>query len=166
MKEPTVYEEVTDSKALPFVGMTRREFIGVLISGAIAGLAAFVLYALLNKFVFGAVLCRAESTGDCSQAPAYSMIVAIIISTIAGVANLARLRIYRPLLVGLASAISLWGLQTLASGFAWYWAVLVFVALFTLAYAAFAWVARLRNFILALVVTVVLVVLARWALVA
>ena len=35
-----------------------------------------------------------------------------------------------------------------------------------LAYAAFAWVARLRNFILALVVTVVLVVLARWALVA
>ena len=31
---------------------------------------------------------------------------------------------------------------------------------------SFAWVARLRNFILALVVTVVLVVLARWALVA
>ena len=94
------------------------------------------------------------------------MIVAIIISTIAGVANLARLRIYRPLLIGLASAISLWGLQTVAGSFAWYWAVLVFVALFTLAYAAFAWVARLRNFILALVVTVVLVVLARWALVA
>ena len=52
MKEPTVHEEVTDNKALPFIGMTRRDFIGVLISGAIAGLAAFVLYALLNKFVY------------------------------------------------------------------------------------------------------------------
>ena len=166
MKEPTVHEEVIDNKTLPFVGMTRRDFIGVLISGAIAGLAAFVLYALLNKFVFGAVLCRAESTGDCSQAPAYSMIVAMIISTIAGVANLARLRIYRPLLIGLAAAISLWGLQAVAGGFAWYWAAVVFVALFALAYAVFAWVARLRNFILALVVTVVLVVLARWVLVA
>ncbi len=166
MKEPTVHEEVIDNKTLPFVGMTRRDFIGVLVSGAIAGLAAFVLYALLNKFVFSAVLCRAESTGDCSQAPAYSMIVAIIISTIAGVANLARLRIYRPLLIGLAAAISLWGLQVITGGLAWYWAALVFVALFALAYAVFAWLARLRNFILALVVTIVLVVLVRWVLVA
>ncbi len=166
MKEPTVHEEYTDTKASAYVGMTRRDFVGVLISGVIAGLAAFVLYYLLNKFVFGAVLCRAESTGDCSQAPAYSMIVAIIISTIAGVANLARLRVYRPLLAGLATAVALWGLQSLVTGVAWYWAGLVFVALFTLSYAAFAWVARLRNFILALVVTVVLVVLVRWVLVA
>ena len=98
--------------------------------------------------------------------PAYSMIVAIIISTIAGVANLARLRIYRPLLIGLAAAISLWGLQVITGGLAWYWAALVFVALFALAYAVFAWLARLRNFILALVVTIVLVVLVRWVLVA
>lgn len=166
MTEPTVHEEVTDNKTLPFVGMTRREFIGVLISGAVAGLAAFVLYALLNKFVFGAVLCRAESTGDCAQAPTYSMIVAIIISTIAGVAGLARLRVYRPLLIGLASAIALWGLHKIAAGYAWYVALPAFVALFALAYAAFAWVARLRNFILTLVVTVVLVVLVRWVLVA
>ena len=166
MKEPIVHEEVTDTKQLPYVGMTRRDFIGVLVSGIIAGLAAFVLYALLNKFVFGAVLCRTESTGDCSQAPTYSMIVAMIISTIAGVANLARLRIYRPLLVGLASAIALWGIHTMVAGVAWYWSALVFAVLFALAYAVFGWVARLRNFILALVVTVVIVVVSRWVLVA
>lgn len=166
MIEPTVQEEVTDSKALPYVAMTRREFFGVLISGAIAGLTAYVLYALLNNFVFGAVLCRPESTGDCTQAPAYSMVVAIIIATIAGVANLARLRIYRPLLVGLAAAISLWGLHAVVAGSAWYWAAVAFAVLFALGYLVFGWLARVRNFILTLVVTIVLVVLVRWVLVA
>ena len=58
------------------------------------------------------------------------------------------------------------GIHKVAAGSAWYIALFAFVVLFALAYAAFAWVARLRNFILTLVVTVVLVVLARWVLVA
>lgn len=166
MAEPVVYEETTDAKVLPYVGMTRREFIGVLVTGLAVGVAVYVLYFLLNKFVFGAVLCRAQSTGDCSQAPNYAMIVAIIIATIAGVANLARIRVYRPLLAGIAVAIALWGVHRLIDNVAWYWALIDLAVLFGLAYLAFTWVARLRNFILALVITVVLVVLTRWLLVA
>lgn len=165
MPEPVVYEE-SDTKVLPYIGMTQREFIGVLITGLAVGMAVFALYALLNKFVFGAVLCRPQSTGDCTQAPNYAMIVAMIIGTIGGVANLARMRVYRPLLVGIATAVALFGIHTVLSGAAWYWALIGFAVLFTLAYVAFTWVARLRNFILALVVTVVVVVLARWILVA
>jgi len=166
MSEPVVHEEVTDSVALPYIGMTRHEFTNVIITGLVTGLVVGGLYFLLNQFVFGAVLCRPQSTGDCSQAPHYAMIVALIIGTIGGVANLARVRVYRPLLVGLAVAIAFWGVHTVIAGFAWYWALVALMVLFALAYAAFAWVARTRNFILAVVVTVVLVVIARWALVA
>lgn len=165
MPEPVVYEE-SDTRVLPFIGMTPQDFASVLITGLLAGLAAAVLYYLLDKFVFGAVLCRSQSTGDCSQAPNYAMIVAMIIATIGAVANLARLRIYRPLLVGIAAAISLWGLHTLLGNFAWYWALIAAMVIFMLTYAAFAWIAHVRNFILSLVITVVLVVVIRWVLVA
>lgn len=165
MPEPVVYEE-SDTKVLPYIGMTQRDFIGVLVTGIIVGIAVFALYALLNKFVFGAVLCRPQSTGDCAQAPNYAMIVAIIIATIGGVANLARMRVYRPLLVGIAAAFALFGVHTLLAGVAWYWALLSLAVLFALAYVALTWIARVRNFILALVITIVVVVLARWVLVA
>ncbi len=165
MPEPVVYEE-SDTKVLPYIGMTQRDFIGVLITGVVVGVAVFALYALLNKFVFGAVLCRPQSTGDCTQAPNYAMIVAIIIATIGGVANLARMRVYRPLLVGIAAAIALFGVHSILANAAWYWVLISLAALFAFAYLAFTWIARLRNFILALVITVVIVVLARWVLVA
>ncbi len=165
MKEPVVQEDFSEAKPLPYVGMTRREFTSVLLTGLAVGAVVTLLYMLLNTFVFGAVLCRAQSTGDCSQAPNYAMIVAIIIGTIAGVANLARLRIYRPLMVGLAAAISLWAVHNITTGFAWYWMLLAVAVLFALSYAVFTWVARIRNFILALVVAIVLVIVTRWVLV-
>lgn len=165
MPEPVVYEE-PDAKVLPYIGMTRREFIGVVVTGLVVGAAVAALYMLLNKFVFGAVLCRAQSTGDCSQAPNYAMIVALLIAAIGGVANLARMRVYRPLLTGIATTIAFWGINKVVGGLAWYWILIDLAVLFALAYVAFTWVARIRNFILALVITVVLVVLARWVLVA
>lgn len=166
MSEPVVYEETPEVKTLPFVGMARHEFLNVALTGLGVGIVVTLLYFLLNTFVFGAVLCRPQSTGDCSQAPNYAMIVSIIIATIGGVANLARIRIYRPLMVGIASAVALWGVHAITGGLAWYWMLLLVGVLCALAYAAFTWVARIRSFILALVVTVVLVVLARWILVA
>ena len=166
MSEPVVYEEVSDTSVSPFIGMARHEFVGVVITGLAVGVATAVLYYLLNQFVFGAVLCRAESTGNCAQAPSYAALVAVILGTIGGVANLARIRVYRPLLVALAAVFSLWGLHSVLAGVAWYWALACAAVLFALAYALFAWVARVRNFGLAIIVTVVLVVLARWVLVA
>ena len=44
--------------------------------------------------------------------------------------------------------------------------MLIVAVLFGLAYSLFAWIARIRNFVMALVVTVVVVVLVRFLLVA
>ena len=164
MSEPVVHEEVVIES--PFVTMTFRELIVTALWGVAVGLVTAFVYIMLYKFVFSAVLCRPQSTGSCDQAPNYAATVAAVISLVAGVAALARLRIYRPLLVVIAVLVSLWGLQTDVIGMPWYWAVLATAALFGLAYALYAWLARIRNFILAVVVIVVVVVLVRWMLVA
>ncbi len=166
MTEPVVYEDVSETKVQPYVGMTMRDFLRVLVTGAIVGIATFALYYLLNRFVFGAVLCRSESTGDCAQAPSYAMAVALLVGAIGGVVGLAHIRVYRPLLVVIATAISYWGIHTLIQHMAWYMGLLDVTVLFALAYAAFTWIARIRSFILALVVTIVLVVAVRWVLIA
>ena len=51
-------------------------------------------------------------------------------------------------------------------GLDWYWAMMITAVFFGLAYGVFGWLARIRNFILAIVLVAVLTVLVRWVLVA
>jgi hypothetical protein len=68
-------------------------------------------------------------------------------------------------LIVIAATIALWGINTLTASMAWYFALPVIMIMFGLVYGLFAWIARIRSFILAIVVTVVLVVIVRLALV-
>jgi hypothetical protein len=168
-KQEVIYDDTaenTEVRVTPLVPATRRDLLSAILVGAGVGLVVALMYFLLNKYVFGAVLCRAQSPTECTQAPTYSMLVAVILASIGGVAGLARARVYRPLLVAIAAAIALWGLNAVAGNVVWYFGLLASVVLFALAYGVFAWVARIRNFILSVVVTVVLMVLVRWVLVA
>ena len=55
-----------------------------------------------------------------------------VIGIIAGIGALVRLRVYRPMLVVLATVISVWTLQQVISPLAWYIALIVGVVLFVL----------------------------------
>ena len=104
MSESVVYDEsAVEVPVSPFVAMTSGEIIRTVLCGMGVGLLTALVMFLMNKFVFGAVLCRAQSMADCSQAPTYAMIVAMVIGAIAGLVALARLRVYRPLLIVLAA---------------------------------------------------------------
>jgi len=167
VKKESVYDETMTTTAIsPFVAMTPGELVKVLLYGIGVGVVTAAAVLLLNQFVFGAVLCRPQSVAECSQAPNYAMIVGSIVGAIAGLVMLARLRVYRPLLVVLAATIALWGMHGIVASTAWYWVVAIFAVLFGLSYALFAWIARIRNFVMALVVTIVVVVVVRFLLVA
>lgn len=162
-KKAVVEPSGVEPHSSSLIPMSVRELLGIVAGGAVIGLAVVGLYLLLNHFVFSAVLCRPQSPADCNQAPTYAMIVAQIVGVIAGIGVLVRLRVYRPLLVVLATLIALWTLQQLIGPFVWYGALAAGAVLFGLSYGLFAWVARIRSFILTLVITVVLVVIARIA---
>lgn len=166
MKRDSVYDETAVAVPVsPFVGMSFGELLRTVLCGVGVGLVVAVGMFLLNKFIFGAVLCRPQSIAECAQAPTYAMIVAMVLGAIAGLLGLARMRMYRPLLVVLAATIALWGINSIVSGMVWYWAALAVMVIFGLAYGLFAWIARIRNFVMALVITIVVVVLVRFLLV-
>ena len=167
MKQETVYDAPSiDVPVSPLVVMTGGELLRTILCGAGVGLLSAIVMVVMNKFIFSAVLCRPQSVTDCSQAPTYAMIVAMVIGAIVGLVVLARMRVYRPLLVVIAASATLWGLAGIMAPLAWYCALLLTAVLFGLAYGLFAWVARIRNFVLAIVVLVVLLVGIRFALMA
>lgn len=145
----------------PVVPIYSREMASVALTGVGVGIVAMATMYLLNMYVFTAVMCRDESVANCADAPLYAMVVAMIIGAIGGLVAMVQARIYRPLLVVLTSTAALWGFQILVEGTRWYWGLLITVILFALTYSLFAWIARIRSFSLALVVSFVLVIAVR-----
>ena len=74
---------------------------------------------------------------------------------------LAHIRAYRPLLIILAAILALWGIQSIVAVLPWYWALAGMIAVGALAYSLFAWIARIRSFILSAVVAIVIAVIIR-----
>ncbi len=165
-KPKATYEEVdTTPRISPLVPMPTRDIFGTLVAGLVTGLTVAGVMMLLNTYVFGAALCRPQSIENCNQAPFYSMIVAIVVGVIVGVVLLARMRIYRPLMIVLAVAIATWGIHAITSGMAWYWTLIAVGIIYATMYGFFAWMARVRSFMFALVLTVVMVVVFRLVMV-
>jgi hypothetical protein len=156
-----VQERTTDTSAI--ISMTVRQFLWVIASGAAVGITAWLFGRLLNMWLFTPLFCRTGSS-ICASAPQYANIGALILATGLGVFLLVRTQIYRPLLVGLAAALTLWGVLDGFHGVAWYLAAFVAALLFALAYGAFAWLARIRSFLVAVIVSVVLLIVVRYIL--
>lgn len=151
-------------KISPIIATDRREVISSAVVGLAAGVVTTGAYLLLEKFVFHAVMCRTDTAANCADAPTYAMVVAIVIGGLAGLVALVQTRVYRPLLVVLATAAALWGFATLIGGFAWYWALLVCGLLFAAVYLLFTWLARIRAFPIAAIVTIVAIIIIRYAM--
>lgn len=152
-----------EAAVVPFVPMTIADIARAMLTGAGVGSVSTGIYLLLNKFIFAAALCR-EGVQGCANAPMYSTIIAVVIAAIIGVVALAKVAIYRPLLIAIAAPLALWGLYAMLGGIFWLWALLIAAVLFALAYGLFAWTARLRSFIFSVLTLVVLVVIVRLVL--
>lgn len=149
--------DYNDQRTVP---MLWRELVAVGGWGLVVGLVTGVIYLLFNHFVFGSVLCQ-QSAARCSDASTYAIVVAQVIGVVFGVGLLARRRVYRPLLVVAATLATLWTIAGMTASLAWPWQLVWFGVLFGLSYALFAWLARIRNFVLAAVVIIVVVILLR-----
>ena len=153
--------ESTDARQQTVVPMSIKELIRIGAIGAVVGALSVGLYALFYNLVFQAVMCRPQSMTTCAQAPGYAAILTLVLASLVALTVLARLRTYRPLLAVLATAFALWGIQLTMVNLPWYGALISMTLLGAISFALFAWIARIRSFILALVVTVVLVTIVR-----
>ena len=116
---------------------------------------------LFHAYIFQAVLCRDQANTACGQAATYAAITTAFIASFVAVVVLAHIRVYRPLLIILAAILALWGIQSIVAVLPWYWALAGMIAVGALAYSLFAWIARIRSFILSAVVAIVIAVIIR-----
>lgn len=163
-KNQRVVAENTE-KVEPVVALYKRDIASIAIIGLAVGVISWAAMTLLERFVFVAVMCREGANANCADAASYALIVAMILGALAGLVALVQARIYRPLLIVIAATAALWGFDSqLFNDVIWYIALPVTAVLFALTYLLFAWIARLRSFILSVLLSVVLIVAIRYVL--
>lgn len=137
-----------------------RQLAQIALAGAIAGVAVWLLTMLIRQVILVPIFCGNPASATCVGANDIAGIFATIIAAVIGLMGLVRIGAFRPLLIVIAAAISLWGLSSWVSGL-FIGALVWSVVLYALAYTAFAWFVRIRPFVPALLVVVFVVFLAR-----
>lgn len=158
---------MTDTQSAEFpsgiIDMRPDVVVRVAILGLGLGIGVWLLALLFNRFLIEPIFCANQASGGiCADTEDVAGNIALILGAIGGVLGLVRLGVYRPMLVAIAVAISLWGLGGWLGGLVWYEALGWTALIYMVAYAAFAWLVRPRNFFVVLIMLLVLIVAARF----
>ena len=148
----------------PAVTMNYRQLLWVGIVGLGVGAAAWVVGQILDVALFRFIFCRDAGAEGCAASGNYGYTAGVLSATGLGVWGLVRLQIFRPLLVGLAAALALWGVFNILDTQPWYTALFVGALLFSVAYMLFSWVMRLRSMLWAVIIAIIVLVLVRFVL--
>jgi hypothetical protein len=152
-------DQVDNQSAL--VPMATSQLLQTLLLGLVVGLVVWGLAFVLDAYILRAILCQGDQTMGCSVGN-YAEASAAILATGLGLFGLMRLRVFRPLLVALATLVALWGVIAITSGMQWYMIGLSIALLYAISYAFFAWIARIRSFVIVLIVLVVIIAAVRF----
>jgi hypothetical protein len=146
-----------------------QDFLRVGLLGLVTGLLIPALAWLLQKFIISPIFCHDTSLAVCSSGDLTTYYISTVVLGVVAVALMANWQVFRPLLIAVAAASALWGLQRYASGTVSHSGWEYYVSsgiLYGLAFLLFYWLLRLKSFTLSVVLTVMLVILIRWALLA
>ena len=143
--------------------MNWRDVLKIGAAGAIIGLLTMGLYVLFDKYVFSPSLCSDINLGSgrCENKLVFSSSVALIIGALPALFFFVQQRVYRPLLVILLAVVTLWNIPLLLGELAILPAILLTLLIFALTYLVFAWLVQIRNFPIALIASVTVVVVVR-----
>lgn len=145
----------------PIIETNGKIMLRVLVTGLIVGIVSWALTFLLDRFILQAIFCHDAQAAMCVSSYTYAGNIVGIIMAIVGVSVLVRLGVFRPLLIVLATLVSLWGLAGWVSDLRWFEALLWTAVLYAVCYVAYAWLARIRNAVVMVVIVAVVVVATR-----
>lgn len=153
-----------------FLRPARGEILKLAVLGALIGLLIPFVGYLLEHFFIAPVFCTAgDALGLCTNAGSVGYYTASVIFGAISIVVLANWQVFRPLVIAVAAIAALWGFKRYvqdivgSSGLEYY---LFSVVLYAAAYLLFYWIMRIRRFALSLILTIAIVLLLRWALVA
>jgi hypothetical protein len=152
------YQEQTPTIVIP---MSLQQLLRIVAVGAAVGLITWGLTFLLDGQVFKSIACRGGASMQCSSSLDYASAVASIAGAALGLLVLIKLQVFRSLLVVLTASASMWGIQSVVHPWPWQYALLASLLLFAIAYGLFAWLARIRSFLMTVIIMIVLIVAMR-----
>lgn len=154
---------ITDQQV---ISTSWREWGRTIGFGAATGLIFWLLTVLLQRYVVDPLVCRQiiNATLCANSTPLTGNIAAILTAAIA-VVFLVRAQIARPIILAVATAALLWDLALWTDGLFWLEAVVWSVALYALCYALFGWITRYAILWVTVVLSLLITVIIRIALV-
>lgn len=159
-------EMTHDDDSTFVIPMVRSDLISVFLLGAGIGFLVWALGTLLDRYLFGAYFCQSDVGSQCGSSDNYAALMAGVVGGIVALAGLVRLRVYRPLLIVGASMLSAWGVAQISWDSSWPVGILTACLFYGLAFSTYSWIARIREFWIALVAILLLTAFVRFALMA
>ena len=143
------------------IEMPQNQVIQAVLLGVGMGFVAWLAGLIVRHIVLVPLFCGDPASIVCVNQVDVAANIAAIVVVFIGMMGLVRLSMYRPLIIVLATAVSLWGIGTWTAHLTWYEALAWFVLLYALCYLAFAWLVRPRSFAPMIVLVALAVALIR-----
>jgi hypothetical protein len=154
---------ITDQQV---INTSWREWGRIIVFGATTGLIFWLLTILLQRYVVDPIVCKqALNATLCSNSTPISGNIAAILTAVAAIIFMVRAGIARPVVIAVATAALLWDLAAWTDGLFWLEAVVWSIVLYALTYALFSWITRYATLWVTIVLSLLIVVIIRIALV-
>lgn len=154
-------------RQLPYAEVARDGFIRMLVFGLGFGILAAMLSVAIANWVIVPLFCNStDSFSVCANGGNYAAYAVTLLVNGFAAWVLIRYGVFRPLLIVLASTITLWGLHPYIAQLSWFEYGLWTALLYSLSYAFFYLVSHIRNFAITAAIILVVAALARWILLA
>jgi uncharacterized membrane protein len=154
---------ITDQQA---VAESYATWVRTVVLGAVTGLIFWLLTIIVARYVIDPLACgRLFSATICVDSTPLAGNIAAILAAVVGVISMVRIGAARPIIIAVVSAALLWNLGTWTDGLFWLEAVAWSVVLYAAVYALFGWITRYASLWVTVVISVLIVLIIRIALV-
>lgn len=144
--------------------MTPAVFWRTVSLGVFAGIATWLLSLALDRYILTPYFCNGtENIATCTNSIVISGNIAMVLVGVMVVPLLAMFYNRRSLLIVITAIASLWGLAAWVAG-EWYWSLAWTAVAYGFVFMALAWINRLRSNVVAVILMLVFVVIARLVL--
>lgn len=151
----TITQVETTKKQSFLVDMRPDIIVRVAVLGLLLGAVGYAISLGLSEYVVRPVFC--SGANGCGDPMNIAGNITLVLLSIAGMTGLIKTGAYRPMLVAVAVAITLWGIGSWIGSLAWYEALGWSALLYAVAYSAYAWLVRPRNFIVVIIILALII---------
>jgi len=130
--------------------------------GAALGALHWFTTVLLQSFLLDPLLCGTQFNSEmCQNTLALSGDIATVAVGVIGLFVLIRLRVYRPIVVAIAAAVTSWGIAAWTEGLSWSEIIGWTALLYAISYVLYSWICRHDKTTTVLVIVITVLVIAR-----